>query len=363
MTNKEFVYLVHRRLQDDTGSVLQRAHVYELLAAVFGFKSYAALGAEAIFTSRRSIQEISTQSTMAIAIRCVELGYSHATAGAVSSSLATLVAEYRIDVARFDDLIAELRGELRITGDFSVDDEDGDEDDDDDDVGEGKQASGMRAVFDNDQEVSSILLSGLEAAAAKGNHRAHYVLALIYEADDDDDDDDEQVSPYWHAQGQQGRVLVGVEKEWADAYANRLAKSEKYTHHLGHAARLGNQHAQRDVDASSGANDSHWLTVDAEAGDTDAMRELIEVHDRDNLPSCWKWLYLARLLGIDLTESAHHLINEDGSEYDDDVGGPAHVTGYDGVELVALDEVQDVAARQAADELFRLIGRARWVGN
>jgi hypothetical protein len=101
------------------------------------------------------------------------------------------------------------------------------------------------------------------------------------------------------------------------------------------------------------------LTVDAEAGDVDAMRELIEVHDRDNLPSCWKWLYLARLVGIDLSESAHHLINDDGSEYDDDVGGPAHVAGYDGVDLVALDAIQDAAARQAADELFRRIGRAK----
>ncbi len=88
------------------------------------------------------------------------------------------------------------------------------------------------------------------------------------------------------------------------------------------------------------------------------MRELIEVHDRDNLPLCWKLLYLARLLGTDLTESAHYLINEDGSEYDDDVGGPVHVAGDDGVELPVLDAIEDAAARQAADGLFRRIGRA-----
>jgi hypothetical protein len=350
MTNKEFAYVVHQRLQDHTGSLLQRAHIYELLAAAFGFNSYAAFGTEAVFTSRRSIQEISTQSMVAIRVRCVELGYPHVTADAVSSSLAALIAEYRIDVARFDDLIAELHGELPITYDFSIVGEDEDDDD--------EQADGIRAVFDDEQEVSSILLAGLEAAAAKGNERAHYILALIYEADDDDD---EQGSPYWYGQGQQGRVLIGVEKEWADAYANRLAKSEKYTCHLGHAARLGNQHAQRALDeaSGSGANDRRWLTVDAEAGDVGAMRELIEVHDRDNLPLCWKWLYLARLVGIDLTESAHYLINENGSEYDDDVGGPAHVAGYDAVELLALDAIQDAAARQAADELFRRIGRAR----
>lgn len=42
---------------------------------------------------------------------------------------------------------------------------------------------------------------------------------------------------------QQGRVLTGVENEWADEYARLLEKSEKYTFHLREAGRLDNSSA------------------------------------------------------------------------------------------------------------------------
>jgi hypothetical protein len=44
MTIKELAYSAQQHLQASTGSSLKRAHIYELLAASFGFKSYAALG-------------------------------------------------------------------------------------------------------------------------------------------------------------------------------------------------------------------------------------------------------------------------------------------------------------------------------
>lgn len=53
------------------------------------------------------------------------------------------------------------------------------------------------------------------------------------------------------------------------------------------------------------------------------MLPLIEEHDHGGLLPCWTWVYLSRFVGTDLTRDAHYAINEDGSEYDDDVGGPA----------------------------------------
>ena len=67
------------------------------------------------------------------------------------------------------------------------------------------------------------------------------------------------------------------------------------------------------------------------------------------------WVYLARLLGTDLMRDEYYAINEDGSPYDDDVGGPAFVDGRDGVKLDPLDAERDAVARAAAKERFQRI--------
>jgi hypothetical protein len=235
------------------------------------------------------------------------------------------------------------------------------------------------SIFHQRQQFGPILLDGLAAAASKGNALAHYALALIHAPDDEDDPD--AGSSYWYSQGQQGRVLTGVEKEWAEAHEARLAQAEKYSRHLREASRLGNQDALLDladrfddpsffeqsrhgVDADPAAiaaiaermgrtsDAKDWLTLAAERGDTDAMLQLIEEHDQGDLQRCWTWVYLSQLVGTDLTRDAHYAINEDGSDYDDDVGGPAYVAGRDGVDLEPLAPAQDAAARLAAQKLF-----------
>ena len=85
------------------------------------------------------------------------------------------------------------------------------------------------------------------------------------------------------------------------------------------------------------------------------MRELIEGYDRLNLQQCWTWFYLAELLGTDLSEDEYEAINENGSPYDDDVGGPVYVGGRDGVELEPIEYEQDAAARQVAAALYQAI--------
>ena len=57
-------------------------------------------------------------------------------------------------------------------------------------------------------------------------------------------------------------------------------------------------------------------------------------------------------LGTDFTRNHHEAINEDGSPYDDDVGGPCYVGGRDAVELTPLDAENDAIARQLAEEMF-----------
>lgn len=105
------------------------------------------------------------------------------------------------------------------------------------------------------------------------------------------------------------------------------------------------------------ADAKHWLTVAAENGDTDAMLHLIEEHDQGELHRCWTWVYLSQLVGTDLTQDGHYAIHEDGSGYDDDIGGPAYVAGRDGVDLEPLGTEQDTTARLAAQNLFKCIQR------
>jgi TPR repeat protein len=98
-----------------------------------------------------------------------------------------------------------------------------------------------------------------------------------------------------------------------------------------------------------------WLTVAATSGDVDAMRQLIEDHDQDDLLRCWTWVYLARLAGTDLMADAYRAIHEDGSDYDDDIGGPMYADGRYGVVLEALPQKMDAVARHQAHEIFARI--------
>lgn len=380
MTIKELAYSAQQQLQASTGSSLKRAHIYELLAASFGFNSYAALGVDTVLTQQRPDDKRIASHNTFVRRRCIELGYPPENADLVSVTLGSFLAERQIGVVRISALISQLRG------DWSSLDDDPIGDDTEQFGGEQDDRLAPQWSDDDEGDFAPLLLDGLEAAASKGNALAHYALALIHSPDDEDVDQNTGRS-YWHSQAQQGRVLTGVEKEWADAHAARLTKAEKYARHLREAGRLGNQHAlldlaerfgdpsffeqpRHDVDADPSAiaeiaerlgrvaDAKQWLTVAAESGDTDAMLRLIEEHDQSDLARCWTWVYLSRLVGTDLTKDAHYAINEDGSEYDDDVGGPAYVAGRDGVDLDPLSAEQDAAARETAQDLFERIQQA-----
>jgi len=74
---------------------------------------------------------------------------------------------------------------------------------------------------------------------------------------------------------------------------------------------------------------------------------------------CWTWVYLAKLMDVDLTMDEHYAIDEDGSPYDDDVGGTVYVGGRDGVVIDPISAKQDAVARDAAKKIF---GRIRLAG-
>jgi hypothetical protein len=383
MTIKEFAYSAQQHLEAQSGEKFKRSHIYELLAASFGYNSFAALCTESVVFQRTEESKYRSQSNPALRQRCEELGYPSITANIVFAEFPPFIAAKHITAITFSALIAQLRRQLSLVYGYP-DWEDADEfaDGDDEENFEDIVGNEWPLFYEESQQehFSPDLLEGLEIAAAKGNAEAHYALALIHIPSDSDDR--EPGIDYWYSQEQQGRVLTGVEKEWADEYKLIVSNEKKFEFHLREAGRLGNGQALLDLaemfedpsffeKTKDEANHDplrvaeiaerlgrtqdvyDWLTKAAEAGYIEAMRRLIEEFDQDDLQRCWTWIYLAELLDTDLTRDDYYAIHEDGSHYDDDVGGPMFAAGRDGIKLPPLTKGEDAVARQKAQILFK----------
>jgi len=377
---KQLAFSAQQQLHTNTGVPFKRSHVYELLAAALGFKSYAAFVSQAVVAHRSPNDKHADPHSALVVPRCLDLGYRPDVATATSAALHAFLTERRIGVITISALISRLRSDLPDRRDDSVSDASGLSDDEHDDE------LSLEPADADEMGIPQITLDGLESAASNGNALAHYALALIH-ALEDDAADEVAGSSYWHSREQQGRVLAGVEKEWADQHAAQLARSGKYLRHLREAGRLGNQDALLDLAERDGdpsffelprdrieanpsvvagiaeqpgrqADAKYWLTVAAEGGDTAAMLRLIEEHDQADLPRSWTWVYLSQLLGEDLMADEHYAIDEHGREHDDEVGGAAYVAGRDGVRLEPLPAEQDADVRRTARDLFERIQRS-----
>jgi len=278
--------------------------------------------------------------------RCIELEYIFAT-DKLSSEITNFILEKELGLLKLNDLVSKLRKDYYEFSEWEYDD------------------------VEIDFEVSSILLDSLESAADRSNALAHYALALINKPEDFEPyDNHNNASSYWYSQAQKGKVLTGFQKEWADEYAQYVSDSEKYIFHIRESGRKGNEYALLelaeyysepsffekvkeftfDEDPIRIAEIAHnlnrhedvkyWLTIAAESGDTDAMRRLIEEFDNKDLQRCWMWLYLAKMTGTDLTQSNYHAIHENGSLYDDDVGGAMFADGIDGISIPTHNRTQ-----------------------
>lgn len=333
MTIKNTVYSIHQRLKDLTNPPIKLTHVYELLAAAYGFKSYTSLKNVAVFTN---LDDPSTANQDSILERASSLGYQAFPA----EELVAILEEDGLGTLTFSELAVRL--------------------------------SEYNHFIDDDLD---------QLIAADTNAWANYCLALYYA---DNEDDNQIGSEYWYQQMLAGRQLGDIEKAWALEYKEHLAMGNKYEFHLRKAASLGCDLALLDLaekfdDATffEGSHQNvssdpmrvaeiaenlgrskdqyHWLTVAAESGNTNAMRELIEGFDSEDLTRCWTWIYLSQLLGKDLTKDNYYAIHENGAMYDDGVGGPMYADGIDGIELATISIVDDKLARLNAEKLFNKI--------
>jgi hypothetical protein len=267
MTIKEFAYSAQQHLQAQTGEPFKRAHLYELLAASFGYHSYAGLCSESLLFPgpQASIPDVPLNT--ALHQRCRELGYPTATADTVSTEFLSLIEQKHINLAKLPALIATLRRQLSYRGYGAwQSDEEFDEDE------------SLATLIDEDWPpfhdeprkdlISKDLLKALEGAASKANADAHYALALIHAPVDV-----EERSPgmdYWYNEEKNGRILVGVQKEWADEYAEMMSRDAKYEFHLREAGRLGNELAL--LDLAEKFEDPSFFEIAHKGDDHDPLR-------------------------------------------------------------------------------------------
>ena len=108
MTIKELAYTAQQHLESITGCSFKRAHIYELLASSFGFKSYAALCSDYVFTQRENDRSISAQHQTMLQQRVVELGYDPMIIDVAASTFHSFVSEQHIDVVGIADLVDGL---------------------------------------------------------------------------------------------------------------------------------------------------------------------------------------------------------------------------------------------------------------
>lgn len=369
MTIKEQAYRAHAFLQARGVTSLKRSHVHELLAAAVGYATHAAFQHDATWCDVPFRLTGIDPDPGAIQARCRELGLPADEAERVVEGLPLFLHDAGHAPVRFGALIAAVEGH-----------------EDDPDWHEWVWThivepthGAMGLNFEHEQ----LLLEGLEAAAQRGAPAAHLAIAKLLESEAMlFGDEEERMKRQVMREGTWTSPFVS----FADIETNGLRVYDKHRHHLLAAARGGDicalmETAERygdpavlerppsdEMDPMSmveiagehgdGEKVRYWLTVAAQEGDISAMRDLILDHDEPD-EQAWVWMHLSRLLEHDLSQDRYEAINEDGTPYDDDIGGPAYVGGDEGIDLSPLPSDADAAARQTAGQLFARINAQR----
>jgi len=377
MTIKQYAYQAHAHLRAQHFASLTRSQTHELLAAAAGFATHAAFQHQAAWSDVAWRDTGLAPDEDGIAQRCLQFGLSPDEAARAAQALASFLDASGYAPVRFEELIGALEGD---EDEWAGDDE-------------AKSAviaewvstgliSCMQQGFDALLDELPLLLEGLEAAAARGVAAAHFATAYLVEPYGSlPDEEDRRFGRELRSRAQWSVKPVSFADIAAGA-GGFVQAVAKHRYHLLAAARAGDRRAMlltakrygdpstldlepsdemdpydmADLADANGRPELayQWLTVLAHEGDVSAMRELIE--DRGETPfRAWVWMHLSRMLGQDLSQDRNEAINEDGTPYDDDVGGPAYVGGVDGIELAPLPREEDRRAEEEAAQLFAAI--------
>ena len=393
MTLKDLAHTAQQHLQTRAGLPVKRSHIHELLAAGFGYSSWAAFRSESLLADA-GVGDALAASPQLIG-RAVQLGYGQAASVCLAESLLEFAAEWQISHVRWAR-IHEALGVVPTRADehqLDAEDEDWDEED------TVQQALPLASTGPQRFLSSPLLLDSLEQMADGADGEVHHTLATLYRC--------KRPNPYLHEESLRGRQLTRIEQGWVDEYLLAEPRFRKYEAHLK-AAALGGvrpaaieyaavfdsrdffELAERmtgDVDADRMAAiaatpnaRATWLRTAAEAGSDSALRTLARDRDawaqerlaekgdidalRDvagraveegDLMKAWTWQHLALLHGVDLTVSTMQAYHDGGQQngevYDSDFGGAVYADGDEGLDLPPLPSADDQRARSLARDI------------
>ena len=170
MTVKELAYTVQRHIQDTIGTDFKRSHAYELLAAAYGFRTFASTQTEWVFSGPSLCERWPSENQSNVRARCRDLGVSAAHAESIAHTLPRLLELNQVGIAKISTIYAYL---LQSFSAYSAESEDFEGEDD-----------WQEALEEHESVLSEIANSGLlcdevARAAQRGVHCAQETLERI----------------------------------------------------------------------------------------------------------------------------------------------------------------------------------------
>ena len=360
MTIKAFVHTTQLELKDVLGISLKRSHIYEMIAAAYGYSTYASLQADAILLSNTKWQVALDVS--AIEARANILGIS--IPELVAQKLATSLVQAGIISLRVKEILRNRLNEDYITqlyiksnqlppnsttaSRFSSSDH---------------YAGELMSMFKQNEFNSPLVHQGLVQLSAFADrnassftdfelHQKLYRIASGFNGTDINSlvGKDKERYVYWlhHLKKSAMRFdmeaieLLSTHRLDVSLYMNVL---KDYTYHETVAVKC--------EDAGYMQQAHYWWIKSALKGSINAMHKLISNYEKEDLYRCWIWVLLAECIGYDLLNEI-----DTSTTYDMHAGSDKYTFTIQGqtfpaLTLPALDMVSHHKAQRVVDKLYQ----------
>lgn len=328
----------------NSSPTLSRSHAYQLIAAAFGYQSYAAFSQTAVALFQCDQPNNIDRATLVK--RCQQLSYGRVT-NAIIEVIENFIEEYSIKAVPLLELIKELhQGILPCT--------------------------------------EEQLLLSLEEQGHKtglGNYALGFTLMSLVDVED-------PPSSYWYNQLPAGRALTPDEEQFALEYKTHLERLGKarqcfvmaaergsklgllglatyFNDHQFFKSRIGSGDLPDDTydpleiallaqDMGYDNQYGQWLFDACRHGNIEAIRTTVEHLAYDNPLLSHALSELSALLGNDIREDSYYAVDEHGNETDEDYG-PIYADGYSGVDLPEIPNDDISVVKSLAAQWFKEI--------
>lgn len=310
MTIKAFVHTTQLELKDVLGISLKRSHIYEMIAAAYGYSTYASLQADAILLSNTKWQVALDVS--AIEARANILGIS--IPELIAQKLATLLVQAGIISLRVKEILRNRLNDDYITqlyiksnqlppnsttaSRFSSSDH---------------YAGELMNMFKQNEFNSPLVHQGLVQLSAFADrnassftdfelHQKLYKIASGFNGADINAlvDTDKERYIYWYHHLK--KAAMSFDMDAVFELASHGLDSSLYIGYMGGSKRSESIAIECETRGMV-VNAYYWWIVSAINGSVDAIYKLVSDYDKEDSFRCWVWIFLAKELGFDLLTS------------------------------------------------------------